>query len=337
MTNNIGNHESNVNVTSGMTLDDAMYGDVGFSGVEWQGTDYLDDGLSSGALTDDYKSLVAYDGQAGIMKIEPVSLKQGFTYWTTAYINEGLSYPQIQRVPVTNINIKPHQISFDFFDTTEGKIGVSNATEKHMEVEGDIYVTELIYYYWDHYQDSKSGKTGDHTTGLRAGAKTRKMIDSIISGIREDGKTNLEIDKTIDRSANGQHRNSSLDNSDSRLSFTGADKYSNLGIDFITPNFEETQAFIDFRNTFLMTFTGWVCKFTSQTFGTFYGVFTDISYQIDDGYSDAKWHFKIEEAVFTEDYNAEKNNGGDTGAGTNPPNVSQDSSTTDSGDVSNDK
>ena len=334
MTNNMGEHEEIMlnglaNAYEG-GLEMGVVGEGGMSGIAWEGTDYLLDGLSQGVLTDDYKTLLSFDGQAGIMKIEPVVKKQTFTYWTSAYINEGLSYPQIQRVPVSNINIKPHQISFDFFDTSEGKIGISNATEKHMEIEGDIYVTELIYYYWDHHQAESSGKVGDHTTGVRTMNKNRSMVNSIMSGIREEGKTNLEIDRTIDRSQDNTHQNSNKNGGDSKLSFTGADQYENLGINYITTNFEETQAFVDFRNTFLMTFSGWVCKFTSQVFGSFYGVFTDISYNIDDGYSDAKWHFKIEEAIFSDDYTGVKEGSG-TGDQVDPVKISEDSSSTDSG------
>ena len=326
MTNDMGEHEKVI----GQGLADAgpggmeghVLGEGYLSGNAWQGTDPLADELASGALTDQYKSLLAFDGQASIMKIEPVVEKQDFSYWTSAYINEGLSYPQIQRVPVSNVTIKPHQISFDFFDTTEGKVGVSNATEKHMEVEGDIYVTELIYYFWDHYNDQGSGKTGDHTTGVRAKNKNRSMVNSIMTGIKEEGKSNRDIDKALDRS-----------NDDSQLSFTGAKDYSAAGIDYMTANFEETQTFVDFRNTFLLTFSGWVCKFTSQIFGSFYGVFTDISYNIDDGYSDAKWHFKIEEAVFTDDYTGTKDQSPQADS-TEPVDVSKDGSTTDSGGAS---
>ena len=323
MTNDLGWHESQIK-NDDSTLEDMSYGDWGFTGMEWKGQDYLDSGLQDGVLTEDYKALTAYDGQAGIMKIEPVSLKQDFAYWTSAYIKEKLSYPQIQRVPVTNISIKPHQISFDFFDTSEGKIGISNATEKHMEVEGDIYVTELIYYYWDHYNSQESGKPGDHTSGIRSMKRNRQAVDTIMSSIRDKGvdKTNREIDKAIDKSRD-----------DSQLSFTGANQYNKLGIDYITANFEETQTFIDFRNTFLLTFSGWVCKFTSQTFGSFYGVFTDISYNIDDGYSDAKWHFKIEEAIFTDDYTPDKNANNDSNS-VDPSKISADGSQTDSGDIS---
>lgn len=324
MSNDSGWHEQQIR-NDDSTIGDMALGDRGFSGLEWQGQDYLAQGMIEGVLTEDYKKLIAYDGQAGIMKIEPISLKQDFSYWTSAYIQERLPYPQIQRVPVSNISIKPHQISFDFFDTSEGKIGISNATEKHMEVEGDIYVTELIYYYWDHYNAQSTGKPGDHTTGLRSMTRNRQAVDTIMSSIREKGvdKTNRDIDKAIDQSRY-----------DSQLSFTGASKYSNLGIDYITANFEETQQFIDFRNTFLLTFSGWVCKFTSQTFGSFYGVFTDISYNIDDGYSDAKWHFKIEEAIFTDNYTPDKNEGATDSTSVDPPNISSDGSQTDSGDVS---
>ena len=59
---------------------------------------------------------------------------------------------------------------------------------------------------------------------------------------------------------------------------------------------------MDFRNTFLQCYTGWSCRFTSQAFGNFIGVFTDISFSFEDGYSSPKWHCKVEEALFTADY-----------------------------------
>ena len=94
-----------------------------------------------GSADEDYERIKSWDRMGGIMKIEPVMKKQDFSYQSVAYINEGLPYPQIQRVPIQGVKITPHQISFDFFDTTEGKIGVSNATEKHMVLECDILVT----------------------------------------------------------------------------------------------------------------------------------------------------------------------------------------------------
>ena len=45
-----------------------------------------------------------------------------------------------------------------------------------------------------------------------------------------------------------------------------------------------------------------LCNFFSHTFGFFQGVITDVSYSINSGESFAKWHIKLEEAIFTENY-----------------------------------
>ena len=65
---------------------------------------------------------------------------------------------------------------------------------------------------------------------------------------------------------------------------------------------EQTKEFAEFRTTFLQQHSGWVCNFVSHTFGVFQGVITDVSYSINSGESFAKWHIKLEEAIFTENY-----------------------------------
>lgn len=289
MGNDEGTNEGNENL-SGWSMEDYSTGSEW--GTPWSGGS---DPLESMGDSDLYRSLVQWSNRPSTLKITPVALYQKVSRSEVAYWNggqlgdvESQSFPEpnIQRIPISNVNVKPHQISFDFFDTTEGKIGVSNATEKYMELEFDVYVTELIYQYWDNY----TSESKNHFSNVGS-VKDFQHIQYIIESIRTSGKNNREIDRDLDYSQD-----------DTQLSYTGVNNYSRNGVNQIITDFEETQEFMDFRNTFLQCYTGWSCRFTSQAFGSFIGVFTDISYNFEDGYSAPKWHCKVEEAIFTEDY-----------------------------------
>ncbi|MBR3208658.1 MAG: hypothetical protein IKF82_00160 [Bacilli bacterium] len=309
MGNDFGNSESNFMADNATNedwagrdgLDDAWWGNIGSKLT----------GIGSGQ--EDYIRLRDWDRQAGMMKIEPITKKQNLSYWSVAYIQKGMPYPQIQRIPISDVKVTPHQISFDFFDTTEGKIGVSNATEKHMIVELDIYVTDLIYYYWNHSGSENAGHLAgfDGTGGMGA-----------YTGLRFINQEYQDIAQLMESEGCNQKWE------DGRLNQNGEGFWNWLWSE-VNPwnrtvnDFQQTQAFIDFRNTFLQQFSGWICKFTAQSFGVFDGVITDISYEIESGFSDAKWHVKIEEAIFTEDYSED---------GTKPSSTS-DGSQTNSGDV----
>lgn len=279
----------------------------GATGESWSGHDGYDDifaggmldsmgeaiGLDLGSGSEEYERLKQWDRMGSMMKIEPITKKQNFQYTTVAYIANGLPYPQIQRVPISGVKITPHQISFDFFDTSEGKIGVSNASEKHMILECDIYVTDLIYYMWNHAGSQNAGHLAgfDGTggfgayTGMRFIQQQAKAVESLVKG---DCANDGDFEKGV-YNKNGEGLMNWITSSINPWNRTVND-------------FQETQAFIDFRNTFLQQFTGWICKFTSEVFGVFDGVITDISYEIEDGFSDAKWHLKVQEAIFTDDY-----------------------------------
>ena len=69
-----------------------------------------------------------------MVKIIPVAQKQKFTYSTVAYIATKQEEPKTQVFPISDVSVIPHQITFDFYDTTEGRVGVANAVEKHMQV-----------------------------------------------------------------------------------------------------------------------------------------------------------------------------------------------------------
>lgn len=276
----------------------------GAANEAWNGTDaydllHLGGGLSKltgiGTGEEEFERMKQWSRMGGMMKIEPVMKKQNFQNTTVAYIANGLPYPQIQRVPIQSAKITPHQISFDFFDTSEGKVGVSNASEKHMILECDILVSDIIYFMWNHAGSQNAGHIGgfDGTggmgayTGMRFFKQQEEAVNSLIDACSK-GKQSSEYEKGI-YNKNGEGLGNWI--------------ASNLNPWNRTVNdFQETQAFIDFRNTFLQQFSGWVCKFTSEVFGVFDGVMTDISYEIEDGFLDAKWHLKVQEAIFTEDY-----------------------------------
>lgn len=193
-----------------------------------------------------------WSGQQGVMKIVPQYQKQSFSISQVADIAEGLPDPSTQIMPISDVQVRPHQISFDFFDTTEGKIGISNATEKHMQVECDVYVTDLVYFYWNHGGNENF-----------SGLDYMRYLSGYFDSLGENWDSTA-LEKLYD--------------------------------------FENTNDFIKFRTAFLTQFSGWVCRFVSHTFGTFNGVFTDVSYDINSGEQFAKWHLKIEEAIFTGDY-----------------------------------
>ena len=302
----------------------------GATNENWGGTDGMDQlhfggildnlgeslGMDLGTGSEEYERIKQWDRMGGMMKIEPVTKKQKFQYTTVAYIANGLPEPQIQRVPISGAKITPHQISFDFFDTSEGKIGVSNASEKHMVLECDILVTDLIYFMWNHAGSSNAGHLAgfDGTggfgayTGMRFINEQQRAVESMIEAMANcDGKSAYD-EGVFNKNGEGLMNwiTSNLNPWNRRVN-----------------DFQETQAFIDFRNSFLQQFNGWICKFTSEVFGVFDGVITDISYEIEDGFLDAKWHLKVQEAIFTEDYSED---------GKKPSNTSE-GSETDSGPI----
>lgn len=268
----------------------------------WTGYDVYGQLLAGKILgfgDEDYERLKAWDHMGGMMKIEPIKRKQKYVRTEVAYIAQGLPYPQIQRIPISGVKITPHQISFDFFDTTEGKIGVSNSTEKHMVVECDILVTEMIYFMWNHAGSENQGQfyglDGSGGGGGMSGMRYFKQLEEYTNMII-DGYVNGECPQNLDFNKNGEGWWNFL--------------WSSVGLPWngynrAVKDFQQTQAFIDFRNSFLQQFNGWVCQFTSEVFGVFNGVITEISYEIEDGVLDAKWHLKIQEAIFTDDYSEE--------------------------------
>ena len=237
-----------------------------------------------------------WQNQRGMLKITPLQQRQKFTYSTVAYIAAKQEEPKTQVFPISDVSVVPHQITFDFYDTTEGRVGVSNAVEKHMTVEFDVYLTDLVATYW------AFGGDNEYNYGLSTFPNLKKKFWDAV-----DNNTYLNFDGDI----------------------------------------EATKEFMEFRSTFLQQHSGWVCRFTSHVFGVFQGVITDVSFDIQSGESFAKWHVKLEEAIFLEAYSTKgqkpsDNNtdntsasGNGTSASGDGTSVSSDSSTTNSGDAKN--
>lgn len=198
---------------------------------------------------------ITWASQKGMVKITPIKQKQKFTYTTIPYIAEHQEEPKAQIFPITDLQVIPHQITWDFYDTTEGRVGVSNAVEKHMVCEFDVYLTDLVASYW------AFGDNDEYNYGIPSIPNLKKRWWNAVEN-------------------------------NTYLNFEG--------------DIESTKEFIDFRNNFLQQHSGWVCRFASHAFGVFYGVINDVSYNIGGGESFAKWHIKIEEAIFMEGmYSAE--------------------------------
>lgn len=199
-----------------------------------------------------YKSVARkWENQQGVVKITPLQQRQKFTYSTVAYIASKQEEPKTQIFPVSEVSVTPHQINFDFYDTTEGRVGVSNAVEKHMTVEFDVYLTDLLAQFWIF------GGDNEYIMGVDALSKYYK---SWSDAINDGDYLNFEY------------------------------------------NLENTPEFADFRATFLQQHLGWVCRFTSHIFGVFQGVINEVNYSVSDGETFAKWHVKLEEAIFTSAY-----------------------------------
>ena len=237
-----------------------------------QSTDWLSN------IPEQYKTKAEkWKNQQGVIKITPLQQRQKFTYSTVAYIASKQEEPKTQIFPISEVSVVPHQINFDFYDTTEGRVGVSNAVEKHMSVEFDVYLTDLLGQYWIFGGDNQ------YVTGIDVFKKYQQSWSDAI-------------------------------NSNDYLGFEN--------------DLESTEAFATFRSVFLQQHLGWVCRFTSHTFGVFQGVINEVNYSIGDGETFAKWHIKLEEALFTEAYSLDGKKPDE-----NSTSTSENGSTTDSGDA----
>ena len=233
----------------------------------------------------EYRDVAAkWENQRGMIKITPLQQRQKFTYATVAYIAAKQEEPKTQVFPISDVSVTPHQITFDFYDTTEGRVGVSNAVEKHMTVEFDVYLTDLVATFW------AFGGDNEYNYGLSTFPNLKKRFWEAM-----ENNAVLQIDTDV----------------------------------------EATKEFAEFRTTFLQQHSGWVCRFASHTFGVFQGVITDVNYDIQSGESFAKWHVKLEEAIFLEAYSTDGKKPSDTEDNNNKQQISTDSSTVDSGDATN--
>lgn len=140
-----------------------------------------------------YQSAAAkWAAQRGVIKITPIEQRQKFTYATIAYIADHQEEPKTQIFPIVDVNDKPHQIKWDFYASTEGRIGVSNAVEDHMSVEFDVYLSELIAMYW------AFGGDGEYNYGLPTyDNMKRRWWNAVESGTYLDFEEDIESTKAF--------------------------------------------------------------------------------------------------------------------------------------------
>lgn len=288
--NNAFDNQSSAFGDRALDLNSGVWGGMESGAIMYNSTQ-SHDWLST--IPSQYRGVAAkWEKQRGMLKITPLQQRQKFTYSTVAYIASKQEEPKTQVFPISDVSIVPHQITFDFYDTTEGRVGVSNAVEKHMTVEFDVYLTDLVATFW------AFGGDDEYNYGLSTFPNLKKRFWDAV-----ENNTYLHLNTDI----------------------------------------EATKQFSEFRSTFLQQHSGWVCRFTSHAFGVFQGVITDVSYDINSGESFAKWHVKLEEAIFLEAYSTdgkkpestEDDNNNGTGTGSGGTGVSTDGSTTGSGDATN--
>ena len=195
------NNQELKNEQSGQTGgDEAGDKELNLDSTEWGG-------MQSGAIEPGHKSTQSHkwldtipsayrqqaaewSAQRGVVKITPIEQRQKFTYSTVAYIAGQQSEPKTQIFPVVDVNNDPHQITWDFYDSPEGRIGVSNAVEKHQIVSFDVYLTELLATYWAFGDDDKY----DYGLSTYPNMK-RRWWQSVENGTYLDFESDIESTK----------------------------------------------------------------------------------------------------------------------------------------------
>lgn len=194
------NDEELQNEVEGNTSGEAGDRELNIDSTTW-------DGMESGAVSykstqnpnwletipEQYRSAASkWADQKGVIKITPIEQRQKFTYATVAYIADKQEEPKTQIFPIVDVQDKPHQIKWDFYSSTEGRIGVSNAVEEHMSVEFDVYLSELIAMYW------AFGGNDEYNYGLSTyeGMKKR-WWDSVENGTYLDFEEDIESTKAF--------------------------------------------------------------------------------------------------------------------------------------------
>ena len=147
-------------------------------------------------VPEQYRAQAAkWSNQQGVMKITPKNQRQKFTYSTIAYIAEKQQEPKTQIFPISDLKVQPHQINFEFYDTTEGRVGVSNAVEKHMICECDVYLTDLIFYWWNHGDDNQNDFT---RLGLAESLKQKFWAAIATRDINQINNLIVDIEQTVE-------------------------------------------------------------------------------------------------------------------------------------------
>lgn len=187
----------------------------------------------------------AYNTKATASDNKSSTTKDTTTFETSVtYLNNDKStQPVTQTFPIEDVKITPHMTSFEFFDTSEGTVGIEKATYQHMVVEFQVTFSTLLLYYYNYANYAKEYSGASQWMGL----------------------SDLYKQKTTDV----------IDNAE----------------------LENRERFIRIRQRFLQEYSGWACTFTSNVFGVFQGVITDLQYNVDSGDTDGIYSIKIEEVI----------------------------------------
>lgn len=179
-----GDRELNTDAT---TWDGMESGAIDPGHTSTQSPDWLS------TIPSEYRSVAAkWAEQRGVIKITPVEQRQKFTYATIAYIADHQEEPKTQIFPIVDVNDKPHQIKWDFYASTEGRVGISNAVEEHMRVEFDVYLSELIAMYW------AFGGDGEYNYGLPTYENMkRRWWNAVENGTYLDFEEDIESTKAF--------------------------------------------------------------------------------------------------------------------------------------------
>lgn len=191
----------------------------------------------------------AYNTKATASDNDSSTTEDTTTFETSVtYLNNDKStQPVTQTFPIEDVKITPHMTSFEFFDTSEGTVGIEKATYQHMIVEFQVTFSTLLLYYYNYANYAKEYSGASQWMGL-------------------------------------------------------SDLYKQKATDVIdNAELENRERFIRIRQRFLQEYSGWACTFTSNVFGVFQGVITDLKYNVDAGDTDGIYSIKIEEIIIPDE------------------------------------
>src|SRR5574344_1290391 len=122
----------------------------------------------------------AYNTKATASDNDSSTTEDTTTFETSVtYLNNDKStQPVTQTFPIEDVKITPHMTSFEFFDTSEGTVGIEKATYQHMIVEFQVTFSTLLLYYYNYANYAKEYSGASQWMGL-SDLYTRRSIDLV--------------------------------------------------------------------------------------------------------------------------------------------------------------